>query len=122
MRRRAASPPTPLFCHTDSLAERIQAAFPGARVVRSLNTVNAEVMVDPDRLAGDSTAFVADEDPDARDWARTELLERWFGWRHVVDRGGVTAARGPEMWLPLWQRAMDAAGTAIFDLKIVTEP
>ena len=40
-------PPTLLFCNTESLGERIQAAFPDARVVKSLNTTNAQVMVDP---------------------------------------------------------------------------
>ena len=34
-------------CNTDSLGEQIQRAFPDARVVKSLNTVNALVMVDP---------------------------------------------------------------------------
>ena len=37
-------PPTLYFCNTDSLAERIQAAFPDARVVKTLNTVTAQVM------------------------------------------------------------------------------
>jgi 8-hydroxy-5-deazaflavin:NADPH oxidoreductase len=113
-------PPSLLYCNTDSLAERIQAAFPGARVVKSLNTANARVMVDPDQFAEPTTMFVAGNDQAARDWVRTELLERWFGWRHVLDVGDLTAARGLEMWLPLWLSLMGVTGSGAFNLRIVT--
>lgn len=113
-------PPTLLFCNTDSLAERIQAAFPDARVVKSLNTVNAQVMVDPRRLSEPSAMFVAGNDREARDWVHRELLERWLGWEQVIDLGDITAARGMEMWLPLWVRVMGAAETPAFNLRIVT--
>jgi predicted dinucleotide-binding enzyme len=113
-------PPTLLFSNTDSLAERIQAAFPEARVVKTLNTTTAMVMVDPSRLGEPTAVFVAGNDQAAKEWVRTELLERWFGWRQVFDVGDVTAARGLEMWLPLWLRLMGATGTPMFNLRIVT--
>ena len=113
-------PPTLLFCNTDSLAERIQRAFPGARVVKTLNTVNAAVMVDPGALPEETTVFVAGDDQAAKDWVRDELLVRWFGWRHVLDLGDITAARGAEMWLPLWLRLWGATGTAQMNLKVVS--
>jgi len=113
-------PPTLLFCNTDSLAERIQAAFPEARVVKTLNTANAVVMVDPARLGEPTTMFVAGDDREAKEWVRTELLESWFGWRQVLDVGDITAARGLEMWMPLWLRLMGATGTPWFNLRIVT--
>ena len=113
-------PPTLLFCNTDSLAERIQAAFPEARVVKTLNTTTAGVMVDPAQLGEATTMFVAGNDQAARDWVRTELLESWLGWRQVLDLGDLTAARGLEMWLPLWLRLMGATGTPAFNLRIVT--
>ena len=112
-------PPTLLYCNTDSLAERIQAAFPAARVVKTLNTTNAQVMVDPAQLGEPTTMFVAGDDQAARDWVRTELLERWFGWGQVIDLGDLSAARGLEMWLPLWLRLMGATGTPAFNLRIV---
>ena len=112
-------PPTLLFCNTDSLAERIQAAFPDARVVKTLNTVTAMVMVDPAQFDEPTALFVAGNDQAAKDWVRTELLERWFGWRQVLDVGDVTAARGLEMWMPLWLRLMGATGTPFFNLRIV---
>ncbi len=112
-------PPTLLFCNTDSLAERIQAAFPETRVVKTLNTVTAMVMVDPAQLNEPTTVFVAGNDQVAKDWVRTELLGSWFGWRHVLDLGDVTAARGPEMWLPLWLSLMSTTGTPLFNLRVV---
>jgi predicted dinucleotide-binding enzyme len=115
-------PPSLLFCNTESLGERIQAAFPDARVVKSLNTTNAQVMVDPRQLAEPTTMFVSGNDQDAKDWVRHELLERWFGWEHVMDLGDITSARAQEMWLPLWLRLMGAAGTAAFNLRIVASP
>jgi predicted dinucleotide-binding enzyme len=112
-------PPTLLVCNTDSLGERIQAAFPGARVVKTLNTVNAQVMTDPRQLTEATAMFVSGNDQEARDWVHRELLERWFGWEQVLDLGDITAARGQEMWMPLWLRVMGAAGTAAFNLRIV---
>jgi len=112
-------PPTLLFCNTESLGERIQAAFPDARVVKSLNTTTAQVMVDPRQLTEPTTMFVSGNDQEAKDWVHRELLERWFGWEQVIDLGDITAARAQEMWLPLWLRLMGATGTPAFNLRIV---
>ncbi|MDQ3326383.1 MAG: NAD(P)-binding domain-containing protein [Actinomycetota bacterium] len=111
-------PPTLLVKDTDSLAEQIQRACPRARVVKSLNTVNAAVMVDPGSVGdGDTTVFVAGDDPAARELVAGLLTE--LGWRDVLDLGDLTAARGIEMWLPLWVRLMQILGTAQFNLRIV---
>ena len=40
-------PPSLSVCNTDSNAEQIQRAFPDAKVVKTLNTTTASVMVDP---------------------------------------------------------------------------
>ena len=56
----AGFPPTLAVKDTDSLAEQLQRAHPDARVVKSLNTMNAHLMVEPRSLAdGDHTVFVA---------------------------------------------------------------
>jgi 8-hydroxy-5-deazaflavin:NADPH oxidoreductase len=112
-------PPSLLYCNTDSLGERIQAAFPQARVVKSLNTMNAQIMVDPGQLTEETAVFVAGNDQAARDWVHQELLERWFGWKQVLDLGDITAARGLEMWMPLWLRLWGVTGTPAYNLKIV---
>ena len=112
-------PPSLLYCNTESLGERVQAAFPDARVVKSLNTVNAHVMVDPRQLSEPTAIFVAGNDQEARDWVHHELLERWFGWEQVLDLGDIGAARGLEMWMPLWLRLWGAAGTGAFNIRLV---
>jgi 8-hydroxy-5-deazaflavin:NADPH oxidoreductase len=103
---------------TDSLGERIQRAFPAVRVVKSLNTVNASVMVDPDSVAGDHVVFVAGDDAGAKDQARALLGE--FGWpaERVLDIGDITAARAVEQYLLLWLRLMNATGTATFNIAV----
>lgn len=111
-------PPTLSVSNTDSMAERLQRAFPEARVVKALNTVNAAVMVAPRSLAdGDHTMFLAGGDEDARAVVR-RLLEE-LGWTDVVEFDTLEAARGMEMWLPLWIRLMMRLGHADFNIKVV---
>jgi len=111
-------PPTLTVCNTDSTGEQIQRAFPEAKVVKTLNTTNVNVMVDPGHVAGgDHDLFVSGNDAAAK--ARvTELLRQWFGWRTVIDLGDITTARGVEMLLPVWLRLMGALGTPLFNFKI----
>ena len=112
-------PPSLTVVNTDSLAERIQRAYPDARVVKTLNTVNADIMVRPDRVPGEHDVFVAGDDTDAKGTVR-ELL-RAFGWPDgsIIDLGGLQAARGMEMYLPLWLNLMGTLGTATFNIKVV---
>ncbi|NIP78308.1 MAG: NAD(P)-binding domain-containing protein [Gemmatimonadetes bacterium] len=112
-------PPSLLVCNTDSLAEQIQRLYPRTRVVKTLNTVTAALMVDPAAVGGgDHALFISGDDPEAR--ARVVAwLRDWFGWRDVVDLGDLTTARGTEMLLPLWTRLYGALGTAMFNLKVV---
>jgi len=112
-------PPTLSVCNTDSLGEQIQRAFPQVKVVKTLNTMTASLMVDPGQLAGgDHHVFVSGNDTGAK--ARVaELLRSWFGWRQVIDLGDITTARGTEMILPLWVRLWGALGTPMLNFKIV---
>jgi predicted dinucleotide-binding enzyme len=109
-------PPTLSVCNDDSLAEQIQREFPGARVVKALNTISAAVMVDP--IDG-SNLFVCGDDAAAKEQV-VELLAG-FGWPAdaLVDLGGVDAARGTEMYLALWIRLMGVQGTPSFNIAIV---
>ena len=111
-------PPLLSICNTDSLGELIQATFPETRVVKALNTMNADLMVDPRSLAaGDHSVFICGNDADAKSTVAGLLRE--LGHRDVVDLGDITCARGTEMYLPLWLRLMGALGTANFNVKVV---
>lgn len=114
----AGLPPTLSVKDTDSLGEQIQRAFPDAKVVKTLNTLNAALMVDPTELAGgDHSIFVSGDDAAAKATV-VELLHS-FGWRDVIDLGDLSTARGTEMLLPIWLRLMNSLGTAAFNFKIV---
>jgi predicted dinucleotide-binding enzyme len=104
--------------NTDSLGEQIQRAFPQSRVVKTLNTMNAGLMVDPGRLAdGDHSVFVSGDDAGAKQTV-TGLLET-LGHRDVIDLGDITTARGAEMMMPVWLRLYGVLGTLDFNFKIV---
>jgi 8-hydroxy-5-deazaflavin:NADPH oxidoreductase len=114
----AGFPPTLFVKDDDSLGEQIQRAFPDAKVVKTLNTLGAPVMVDPASLAGaDHTIFLSGDDAAAKATV-TELLES-FGWQDIIDLGELSTARGTEMLLPIWLRLMSALGTPMFNFKIV---
>lgn len=112
-------PPSLFAGNTDSLGERIQAAFPDTKVVKALNNVNALVMVDPGRVAGgEHDTFISGNDAGAKGRV-TEILRGWFGWKHVIDLGDITTARGTESYVALWVRLWGALQTADFGIKVV---
>jgi 8-hydroxy-5-deazaflavin:NADPH oxidoreductase len=112
-------PPKLAVCNDDSLGERIQAAFPEARVVKALNTINAAVMVAPGELGSSTHIFVSGNDEAAK--GEVTALLRSFGWgaENVINLGDIASARGVEMYLPLWLRLMGALGTPAFNIAVV---
>ncbi len=111
-------PPGVLASQERCLAEKLQAAFPNLKLVKSLNTISAPVMVDPQALAGgDHTVFVSGNDGDAK--AMVVALLKSFGWRDVLDLGDLSSARGPEMYLALWVRLFGATKTGQLNVKVV---
>jgi predicted dinucleotide-binding enzyme len=113
----AGFPPTLSVKDTDSLGEQIQRAFPDAFVVKTLNTLTADLMAHPDRLPEPTSVFVSGDDAEAKRLVTGLLIE--MGHRDVIDLGGIDTARGVEMWMPLWLRLMGSLGTAEFNLKVV---
>jgi 8-hydroxy-5-deazaflavin:NADPH oxidoreductase len=112
-------PPSLSVVNTDSLAEQIQRTFPQTKVVKALNTMNARLMVEPSRLPEAHNVFVAGDDEAAKGAVRALLQE--LGWKeeNIVDVGGIRAARGLEMYLPLWVSLMGVLGTPDFNIRLV---
>jgi predicted dinucleotide-binding enzyme len=111
-------PPTLTVCNDDSLAEQIQRRFPDTRVVKAFNTMNHQVMVDPALVPGEHDLLIAGDDDGAK--AQVRELAESFGWspERIVDLGGVGAARGMEMYLPLWVSLLGALGTSQINVRI----
>jgi predicted dinucleotide-binding enzyme len=111
-------PPTLTVCNDDSLGEQIQRAFADVRVVKTLNTVTAAVMVAPTLVPGTHTIFLAGDDAAAK--AQTGELLQDFGWpaESILDLGDITGARAMEMYLPLWLRLYGATGTAVLNVEV----
>jgi predicted dinucleotide-binding enzyme len=116
-------PPTLAVCNTDSLGEQIQRTFPRVRVVKALNTMNCQVMVQPTRVPGPHHVFLAGNDSAAKSEVAS-LLTSAFGWpaESIVDLGDITGARSLEMVVPLWIRLFGVLGTTDINIHVAGAP
>jgi 8-hydroxy-5-deazaflavin:NADPH oxidoreductase len=112
-------PPRLSVVNDDSLGEQIQRALPDTFVVKSLNTLNGDVMLNPGLLAAPSDVFMAGEDAAAKDVVRGLLVEAGWLPENILDLGGISASRGTEMWLALWTRLLGPMDGAAFNLHLV---
>lgn len=94
-----------------SLAKKIQEAYPKAKVVKSLNTMNCNVMVEPSLVPGYHNVFMSGDSSEAKSILYDLLQE--FGWRPemILDLGGIDSAAGAEMLMGLWAASW-ASGNA----------
>ncbi len=111
-------PPLLSVCNTDSLGEQIQRAFPEAKVVKTLNTTNCAVMVNPSLVPGEHDMFMCGNDIGAKAEV-SKILKDSFGWNSVIDLGDISGARCTEMLLPIWIRMMGVNKSPNFNFKIV---
>jgi len=112
-------PPRVGLGNADSIGEQLQREFPDARVVKTLNTVNCEVMVDPSKVPGAHDMFVCGNDESAK--ADVSALLESFGWpaSHILDLGDITSARAVEMYVALWLCLRGVAETSYFNIHLV---
>ena len=106
-------------CNDDSLGEQIQRAYPETKVVKTLNTVNANVMVDPAKLLEQTHVFVSGDDIEAKAMV-VRILRDWFGWKQIIDLGGIETSRSVEMYVLLWHSLRNAISSQRFNIKVVT--
>ena len=109
-------PPTLLISNTDSLGEQVQRAHPDTRVVKALNTMNCNVMVNPAQVPGEHDVFLCGNDPAAK--AEVSALLRSFGWQNIVDVGDISASRGQEMLVIIWARLFGVLQTPTFNFHV----
>jgi predicted dinucleotide-binding enzyme len=107
----------PSLTNINSLGEEIQKLLPGAKVVKTLNIVNCEVMVDANRCGGEATMFLAGNDSEAKEDVATLLNQ--FGWNDIIDLGGITHARSTEMMFPIWLSTYNATKNGYIGFKIL---
>ncbi|HJQ05539.1 MAG TPA: NAD(P)-binding domain-containing protein [Nocardioides sp.] len=110
-------PPLVTAPQDDSIGEQVQRAFPDALVVKTLNTLNADLMVHPETLPEPTSVFVSGNDAGAKATVTAMLQE--LGHTDVIDLGDITTARGTEWLMPFWLRLMQALGTPAFNYRIV---
>jgi predicted dinucleotide-binding enzyme len=102
----------------DSVAGRVQSRFPRARVVKTLNTMNFTIMVDPLTSLSDATVFVSGDDADAKNLTRTLLGD--LGWPDdtILDLGGIDTALATEHVAPLFFATVRALQSPTFNVTI----
>lgn len=103
--------------NTTSAGEVLQGLLPDAHVVKTLNTMNHRLMVDPSRVPGEHAVFLSGDDEGAKSDAVEMLAE--FGWHNPIDLGPLASARGTEGLMPFWLRMWAAHGNAEFNYAIV---
>ena len=111
-------PPSLTVANTDSVGEQIQRRFPEAKVVKSLNTMNFAVMVDPASVPGYHNVFVSGDDENAKRAAKDILNQ--FGWADdtIIDLGDIKSARGAEALVLFWVFLRGALGGNQFNLAV----
>lgn len=86
--------------HTMSGGEIVQQSLPDSHVVKALNIINHENMVNPKYKHGIPTMFICGNNKSAI-LHTTELLQE-MGWEDIVDLGGIEKSRLLEPLCLLW--------------------
>jgi predicted dinucleotide-binding enzyme len=107
----------PSLSNTTSLGEEIQKVYPEAKVVKTLNTMHCNVMVNPALVPGDHDIFICGDDTDAK--AKVKEILDWFGWEAPIDLGSLSNARYTEMLSALWVPLFSLYGSPYFNYKVM---
>jgi hypothetical protein len=112
-------PPTliPALANTNSLGEAIQQLLTKTKVVKTLNIVNCEVMVEATKCGGAATMFMAGNDSEAK--KEVEAILKQFGWNDIIDLGSITHSRSTEMMLPIWLSTYTGTKNEYIAFKVV---
>lgn len=113
----ANTPTFDLLYPNSSLGEHLQAALPGAKIVKTMNTASMAVITNPSAL-GPSSVFVSGEDAGAKEIATSILTDLGWPAGSVVDLGGIRSARGVEHYFLLFAALMQAKRSPMFNIQV----
>lgn len=102
----------------DSVGQQVQARFPRARVVKTLNTMNFTIMVDPMDSLDAATVFVSGDDAAAKSAVAGLLGDLGWPADAVLDLGGIETALATEHVAPLFFATVRALQTAKFNITV----
>jgi predicted dinucleotide-binding enzyme len=86
--------------HSMSGGEIVQHSLPDSHVVKALNTINHENMVQPKYKDGTPTMFICGNNQSAKAHTVEMLID--FGWKDIVDIGPIEKSRLLEPLCLLW--------------------
>lgn len=106
------------FANDDSLGEQVQRAFPATSVVKTLNTMSMAVMLNPSLLPPGHNVFLSGDDSNAKSSVMSFLSA--LGWPNeaMIDLGGISTARGTEMYANLLFMIAKSRGVHDFNIGI----
>ena len=102
----------------DSIAQQVQTRFPGVRLVKTLNTMNFSIMVDPLASLDRATVFVSGNDSAAKTMVTALLADLGWAGGDVLDLGDVDTAVATEHAAPLFFATVMALKTPQFNITI----
>ncbi|MEU3449133.1 NAD(P)-binding domain-containing protein [Streptomyces thermolilacinus] len=103
----------------ESLGEEIQRTFPDTRVVKTLCTIDCQLMIDPASVEGPSTVFLSGDDADAKRVVGALLNDLGWPRESLLDLGGIATARGQEHYSLLFIGIANAIGSYGFGIRVV---
>ncbi|MET4782632.1 NAD(P)-binding domain-containing protein [Glaciihabitans sp. UYNi722] len=115
----ATNPDLSLAYPNDSVARRIQEAFPELRVVKSLNTLNTSVMTNPSVLPTATTVFLSGNDSEAKSIVSSLLSDLGWAADNQLDLGDISTARAPEHYFLLFFATFGALKSPVFNIAVV---
>lgn len=102
----------------DSVARQVQERFPRAKVVKSLNTMNVAVMIDPLDSVSQATVFVSGDNEAAKSAIFGLLHDLGWADENILDLGGIATATATEHAAPLFFATFMALQTPVFNIAI----
>jgi hypothetical protein len=102
----------------DSVAQQVQTRFPQARVVKTLNTMNHTIMIDPLASLPRATVFVSGDAAAAKTVVTGLLADLGWPSDSILDLGGVDTALATEHVAPLFFATVMALQTPTFNITI----